>query len=172
MKIIVEDTNIIIDLFNTGLLQFCKKMDIEFHTTDLVIKEIKMPEQRNTVKGLVINKELNMDVFTIGEMLQLANLKEECRGKNNLTTADCSVVLLAERLGCRLLTADQKLVHFAQSRGLETSGFLWLTDKMVEKGIVSPKDMVEYLNRYLETNKRAPEKEVNERIAQYNNTKK
>ena len=172
MKIIVEDTNIIIDLFNTGLLQFCKKMDIEFHTTDLVIKEIKMPEQRNTVKGLVINKELNMDVFTIDEMLQLANLKEECRGKNNLTTADCSVVLLAERLGCRLLTADQKLVHFAQSRGLETSGFLWLTDKMVEKGIVSPKDMVEYLNRYLETNKRAPEKEVNERIAQYNNTKK
>ena len=172
MKIIVEDTNIIIDLFNTGLLQFCKKMDIEFHTTDLVIKEIKMPEQRNTVKGLVINKELNMDVFTIGEMLQLANLKEECRGKNNLTTADCSVVLLAERLGCRLLTADQKLVHFAQSRGLVASGFLWLTDKMVEKGIVSPKDMVEYLNRYLETNKRAPEKEVNERIAQYNNTKK
>ena len=172
MKIIVEDTNIIIDLFNTGLLQFCKKMDIEFHTTDLVIKEIKMPEQRNTVKGLVINKELNMDVFTIDEMLQLANLKEECRGKNNLTTADCSVVLLAERLGCRLLTADQKLVHFAQSRGLETSGLLWLTDKMVEKGIVSPKDMVEYLNRYLETNKRAPEKEVNERIAQYNNTKK
>lgn len=172
MKIIVEDTNIIIDLFNTGLLQFCKKMDIEFHTTDLVIKEIKMPEQRNTVKGLVINKELNMDVFTIDEMLQLANLKEECRGKNNLSTADCSVVLLAERLGCRLLTADQKLVHFAQSRGLVASGFLWLTDKMVEKGIVCPKDMIEYLNRYLETNKRAPEKEVNERIAQYNNTKK
>ena len=147
-------------------------MDIEFHTTDLVIKEIKMPEQRNTVKGLVINKELNMDVFTIDEMLQLANLKEECRGKNNLSTADCSVVLLAERLGCRLLTADQKLVHFAQSRGLVASGFLWLTDKMVEKGIVCPKDMIEYLNRYLETNKRAPEKEVNERIAQYNNTKK
>ena len=172
MKIIVEDTNIIIDLFNTGLLQFCKKMDLEFHTTDLVIKEIKRPEQRSTLKGLISNEELKMVVFNIDEMLQLANLKEECRGKNNLTTADCSVVLLAERLGCRLLTADQKLVHFAQSRGLETSGLLWLTDKMVEKGIVSPKDMVEYLNRYIETNKRAPEKEVNERIAQYNNTKK
>ena len=172
MKIIVEDTNIIIDLFNTGLLQFCKKMDIEFHTTDLVIKEIKMPEQRNTVKGLVINKELNMDVFTIDEMLQLANLKEECRGKNNLTTADCSVVLLAERLGCRLLTADQKLVHFAQSRGLETSGLLWLTDEMVEKGVVRPQDMIVYLNHYLDTNKRAPEKEVSKRIAQYKNTKK
>lgn len=172
MKIIVEDTNIIIDVFNTGLLQFCKKMDIEFHTTDLVIKEIKRPEQRSTLKGLISNEELKMVVFNIEEMLQLANLEEECRSTNNLSTADCSVVLLAERLGCRLLTADQKLVHFAQSRGLETSGFLWLTDKMVEKGIVSPKDMVEYLNRYLETNKRAPEKEVNERIAQYNNTKK
>ena len=172
MKIIVEDTNIIIDLFNTGLLQFCKKMDIEFHTTDLVIKEIKMPEQRNTVKGLVINKELNMDVFTIDEMLQLANLKEECRGKNNLTTADCSVVLLAERLGCRLLTADQKLVHFAQSCGLETSGLLWLTDEMVEKGVVRPQDMIVYLNHYLDTNKRAPEKEVSKRITQYKNTRK
>ena len=172
MRIIVEDTNILIDLFNTGLLQFCKKMDIEFHTTEFVIKEIKRPEQRSTLKGLISNEELKMVVFNIEEMLQLANLEEECRSTNNLSTADCSVVLLAERLGCRLLTADQKLVHFAQSRGLETSGFLWLTDKMVEKGIVSPKDMVEYLNRYLETNKRAPEKEVNERIAQYNNTKK
>ena len=172
MKLIVEDTNIIIDLFNTGLLQFCKKMDIEFHTTDLVIKEIKMPEQRNTIKGLVINKELNMDVFTIDEMLQLASLKEECRGKNNLTTADCSVVMLAERLGCRLLTADQKLIHFAQSRGLEASGLLWLTDEMVAKGVVNPKNMIVYLNLYLETNKRAPEKEVNKRIAQYKNTRK
>ena len=172
MRIIVEDTNIIIDLFNVGLLQFCKKMDIVFHTTEFVIKEIKRPEQRSTLKGLISNEELKMVVFNIEEMLQLANLEEECRSTNNLSTADCSVVFLAERLGCRLLTADQKLVHFAQSRGLETSGFLWLTDKMVEKGIVSPKDMVEYLNRYLETNKRAPEKEVNERIAQYNNTKK
>lgn len=172
MRIIVEDTNIIIDLFNVGLLQFCKKMDIVFHTTEFVIKEIKRPEQRSTLKGLISNEELKMVVFNIEEMLQLANLEEECRSTNNLSTADCSVVLLAERLGCRLLTADQKLVHFAQSRGLETSGLLWLTDKMVEKGIVSPKDMVEYLNRYLETNKRAPEKEVNERIAQYNNTKK
>ena len=172
MRIIVEDTNIIIDLFNVGLLQFCKKMDIVFHTTEFVIKEIKRPEQRSTLKGLISNEELKMVVFNIEEMLQLANLEEECRSTNNLSTADCSVVLLAERLGCRLLTADQKLVHFAQSRGLVASGLLWLTDKMVEKGIVSPKDMVEYLNRYLETNKRAPEKEVNERIAQYNNTKK
>lgn len=172
MRIIVEDTNIIIDLFNVGLLQFCKKMDIVFHTTEFVIKEIKRPEQRSTLKGLISNEELKMVVFNIEEMLQLANLEEVCRSTNNLSTADCSVVLLAERLGCRLLTADQKLVHFAQSRGLETSGFLWLTDKMVEKGIVSPKDMIEYLNRYLETNKRAPEKEVNERIAQYNYTKK
>ena len=172
MRIIVEDTNIIIDLFNVGLLQFCKKMDIVFHTTEFVIKEIKRPEQRSTLKGLISNEELKMVVFNIEEMLQLANLEEECRSTNNLSTADCSVVLLAERLGCRLLTADQKLVHFAQSRGLVASGFLWLTDKMVEKGIVSPKDMVEYLNRYLETNKRAPEKEVNERIAQYNYTKK
>ena len=99
MKIIVEDTNIIIDLFNTGLLQFCKKMDIEFHTTDLVIKEIKRPEQRSTLKGLISNEELKMVVFNIEEMLQLANLEEECRSTNNLSTADCSVVLLAEMFG-------------------------------------------------------------------------
>ena len=83
-----------------------------------------------------------------------------------------SVVLLAERLGCRLLTADQKLVHFAQSRGLETSGLLWLTDEMVEKGVVRPQDMIVYLNHYLDTNKRAPEKEVSKRITQYKNTRK
>ena len=172
MILIVEDTNIIIDLFNTGLLHFCKQMDIDFHTSDFVVKEITRPDQLSMVKGLISNRELSMDVLNMDEMLQLANLEEECRRTNNLTTADCSVVLLAEKLGCRLLTADQKLVHFAQSRGLEASGLLWLTDEMVTKGIVRPKDMIEYLDRYLETNKRAPEKEVSKRIAQYKNTKK
>lgn len=171
MKIIVEDTNIIIDLFNTGLLHFCKNMDIEFHTTNFVIKEIKKPEQRSTVKGLISNKELNMAVLNTEEMLQLANLEEECRGTNNLSTADCSVVFLAEKLGSRLLTADQKLMHFAKKRGLEVSGLLWMIDEMVETGVVRPKEMVKYLKRYLETNKSAPEKEVNKRIEEYKNTK-
>ncbi len=172
MTIIVEDTNIILDLFNTGLLQFCKQMDIDFFTTRHVIQEIKRPEQRKMVMGLLSNKELNLIKFCEDDLLLLSNLVEECRETNNLSTADCSVILLAERLGCRLLSADQKLVHFAKERGLEANGLLWLIDEMVEKDVVCPKDMVNYLNRYLETNKRAPEKEVNKRIAQYKNTRK
>ncbi|MGM9698358.1 MAG: hypothetical protein ACI3Y0_06915 [Prevotella sp.] len=172
MTIIVEDTNILIDLINTGLLQFCKLTDIDFQTTRYVIQEIIVPEQQERAKEMITSKELSIYKFSTDEMLQLANLEYECHGTNNLTTADCSVVMLAERLGCRLLTADQKLIHFAQSRGLEASGLLWLTDEMVAKGVVSPKDMIVYLNLYLETNKRAPEKEVNKRIAQYKNTRK
>ena len=92
----------------------------------------------------------------------------ECNGENNLSEADCSVLLLAKRLECRLLTSDQKLKRKAEEHGVEVNGFLWLTDLLVEEQIVTEKTMVKHLNRYLETNPRAPENEVVKRIDFYN----
>lgn len=46
MKIIaVNDTNIIIDLFNIGLFDLFFSSDIELHTTDFVLDELTDKEQ-------------------------------------------------------------------------------------------------------------------------------
>ena len=132
MKIIVEDTNIIIDLFKTGLLSFCMELKLEFHTTRYVVAEILESSQSAVLIGMINNGQLLIDDFVGEEYERLIKYIDECNGENNLSEADCSVLLLAKRLGCRLLTSDQN-----------------------------------HLNRYLETNPRAPENEVLKRIEYY-----
>lgn len=168
MKIIVEDTNIIIDLFKTGLLSFCKYMKLEFHTTRYVVAEILESKQSEVLIGMINNGLLLIDNFNGEEYERLIKFIDECNGVNNLSEADCSVLLLAKRLECRLLTSDQKLKRKAEEHGIKVNGLLWLTDLLVEEHIVTEETMVKHLNRYLKTNPRAPENEVVKRIDYYN----
>ena len=168
MKFIVEDTNIIIDLFKTGLLSFCKNLELEFHTTRYVVAEVLESSQSAVLIGMINNGQLLIDNFVGEEYEQLIKYIDECNGENNLSEADCSVLLLANRLECRLLTSDQKLKRKAEEHGVKVNGLLWLTDLLVEEHIVTEKTMVKHLNRYLETNPRAPENEVVKRIDFYN----
>lgn len=168
MKIIVEDTNIIIDLFTTGLLSFCHELKLEFHTTRYVVAEILESRQSAVLIGMINNGQLLIDDFVGEEYERLIKFIDECNGVNNLSEADCSVLLLAKRHECRLLTSDQKLKRTAMEHNIEVNGLLWLTDMLVEVHIVSEEKMIYYLNRYLETNPRAPENEVVKRIDYYN----
>lgn len=168
MKFIVEDTNIIIDLFKTGLLSFCKDLNLEFHTTRYVVAEILESRQSAVLIGMINNGQLLIDDFVGEEYEHLIKYIDECNGENNLSEADCSVLLLAKRLECRLLTSDQKLKRKAEEHGIKVNGFLWLTDLLVEEHIVTEEKMIYYLKHYLETNPRAPENEVVKRIDYYN----
>lgn len=168
MKFIVEDTNILIDLFKTGLLSFCKNLVFEFHTTRYVVAEVLESRQSAVLIGMINNGQLLVDDFVGEDYEQLIKYIAECNGENNLSEADCSVLLLAKRLECRLLTSDQKLKRKAEEHGIEVNGLLWLTDLLVEKNIVTEETMIYHLKRYLETNPRAPESEVVKRINDYN----
>ena len=101
-----------------------------------------------------------IDDFVGEEYERLLKFIDECNGVNNLSEADCSVLLLAKRHECRLLTSDQKLKRKAEEHGIKVNGLLWLTDLLVEEHILTEETMIYHLNRYLETNPRAPENEV------------
>ena len=160
MKIIVEDTNIIIDLFTTGLLSFCHELKLEFHTTRYVVAEILDSSQSAVLIVMINNGLLLIDDFVGEEYERLIKFIDECNGVNNLSEADCSVLLLAKRHECRLLTSDQKLKRKAEEHGIKVNGLLWLTDLLVEEHILTEETMIYHLNRYLETTPRAPENEV------------
>lgn len=164
---IVEDTNILIDLFNSGLIRFCHQMGMEFHTTGYVYGEIKDSEQKRLMSGLIMNGLLIIDSFNGDDFVKLTETIAESKGENNLSEADWSVLLLAERLHCRLLTADQKLIRQAHQRGVEANGFLWLCRQMVEMSIISPMQMSDCLQKYKDMNPRAKEPETSEMIDKY-----
>lgn len=167
MDIVVKDANILIDLIHTGLVQYCRLLEVEFHTTQHVYREIKEATQRQKVHEMIFNGELMVDSFQGIEYEKFLDLVSAYDGANNLSAADCSVIVLAERFNCRLLTSDQKLKRQAESRGLKVNGFLWIVDALVEKGILRGCEMIPYLERYLDTNERAPRKEITKRITKY-----
>lgn len=168
---IVEDTNILIDLLNTGLIRYCHLMGIEFHSTAYVYAEINEPEQKTRITDLIRNEILIIDPFEGDDFIQLTEIVTDAKGKNNLSETDWSVLLLAERLQCRLLTADKKLMRQARLRGVETNGFLWLCKKMVDSKVVSPVDMSGFLQMYKDTNPRAKEPETTDLINKYKKQK-
>lgn len=107
MEIVVNDTNILIDLFNAGLLPYCKQLNLEFRTLDLIMNEISVVEQREAVQAIV--DEGTLKVFSLsGEQVGKVYLKiSEYQGVCNLSPEDISVMVYAIDNNCRLLTGDK-----------------------------------------------------------------
>jgi hypothetical protein len=60
MKIIITDTNVFIDLIKSGALDFFFQCPFEVCTTDLVLEEIKPPEQRAHLDRHVVENRLRV----------------------------------------------------------------------------------------------------------------
>lgn len=167
MEIVVQDTNILIDLVNIGLIDYCRKLDIDFHTTDIAVKEIHHSNQYQVVKGLINEGALKVDKLQGADLIAFSVRCYELQLDSNVTPADCSVMYLAEKMKCRLLTSDQKLKRQAVHRGITVNGLLWLTDRMMEDLNIPPLKMAEALQSLLISNARAPRDLILERIDRY-----
>lgn len=69
MKIIVNDTNIFIDLHSVGLLEELCRLPYDIHTVDFVVAEIEDTEQREIFDKLVDENRIIVDGFTADEVL-------------------------------------------------------------------------------------------------------
>ena len=65
MEIVVNDTNILIDLYNAGLLPYCKKLNLDFRTLDVVINEIEDSEQYSAVQSIIDEGTLSVILFLV-----------------------------------------------------------------------------------------------------------
>lgn len=167
MEIIVNDTNILIDLVKTSLLALCSKLNVEMRTIDFVKREMKVEEQLRLVEEQISLGNLKLETMDAKDVQATFALYMEYRSTTNLSRADCAVMHYAESRKCRMLTSDKTLRTCSEKRGIKVGGLLYLTDLMVEEGLVAPKDMIPYLERYLSTNERAPKRVIEERIAKY-----
>ncbi len=167
MEIIINDTNILIDLVNTGLLAICTKLNIEMHTIDFVKQEIKDETQLKLVEEQIELGNIKMEELGPKDVQATYFLYSMYRGSTNLSRADCAVMHYAESRKCRMLTSDKTLRTCSEKRGIKVGGILFLTDLMVAEKLVSPEGMIPYLQKYLATNERAPKKLINERITKY-----
>lgn len=164
MEIVVNDTNILIDLAKADLLRLCPLMRVEFHTLDVIIDEVEDKEQRLAVEALINDGTLKVRSLSGRQMETVMDMIVECDGKCNLSSQDISVLVYAKENGYRLITGDKTLKTKAITENVTVSGILYLMKLMLEDGIVSETEMIQILETLMDINKRLPKKVIIEMI--------
>lgn len=164
MEIVINDTNILIDLYNAGLLPFCRKLQLDFRTLDVVMAEIEVEEQLEAVQALVEDGTLTVYSLSgeqVGKVYQKIAMYQ---GVCNLSPEDIPVMVYAIDNDCRLLTGDKKLRDKAMMENIKVSGVLYITDLLTKEGMIEKEEMAIALDRLLKSNNRLPKRLIKERI--------
>ena len=163
-KIVVNDTNVFIDLYEVGLLDEFFSLPWEVHTTDFVMLELLREGQHDTVARYKAEKRLIVPVFEAKEMLEIGNLFQQSLNKTNLSLTDCSVWYYAKVNNYILLTGDRKLRTTSAYEGVEVHGVIYVFDRLIELNVISRQVAVKKLQQLYSINSRLPKEEIEKRI--------
>jgi rRNA-processing protein FCF1 len=163
-KIVVNDTNVFIDLYEVGLLEQFFSLPWDVHTTDFVMLELQKEGQHETVARYKTDKRLVVPVFEAKEMLEIGNLFQQNMNRTNVSLTDCSVWYYAKVNNYILLTGDRKLRTTSILDGVEVHGVIYVFDALVEFNMISRQVAVEKLQQLYVINPRLPKEEIEKRI--------
>lgn len=133
MIVVVNDANVLIDLVKLELLPAFFKMNMAFHTTDLILDELH-DEQREQLREYHDTGRLTIVALNEQELVDIFLLQAE---KPQLSQQDCSAVVCAQKVKGNLLTSDNYLRKFATSKNLTVCGHLWILDRMLEQNTLT-----------------------------------
>lgn len=158
-KFVISDTNILIDLINTGLFDLFMSLPIEIHTSDLVISELKTEPIRGIVMDKIGRGVLLIDEISSEQMPELLKLLS-----SNLSLVDCSVWFLAKKNNWTILTGDKPLRTKAEKDDIPVRGILYIIDSLLEMNLFDSSYAAEKLELLAARNKRLPREEVEKRL--------
>lgn len=155
-QIVVNDTNILIDLHEVGLLDEFFHLPWEMYTTDLVMSKLQCESQRDAVLRFKENGVLHVAQFNFEEIIEISKLQQRFGKKTNVSLTDCSVWYYAMQNGYIMLTCDHKLRQSAMRDGVDAKGILYIFDMLVETEAISLEEAFEKLSLLYIFNPRLP----------------
>ncbi len=162
MEIVVNDTNIFIDLYSIGLLESFFKLPINVHTVDFVLNELTEKEQFMAVNQYVKEGRLKIKTFNPNELLAIVDLQIDAKG--NVSFTDCAVWYYAQNNNYTLLTGDSQLRKRAIESNVSVKGIIYIFDLLVEYNIIPSQLAAVKLHELLTINPRLPRRIIQERI--------
>lgn len=161
--IAIQDANILIDLYNIGLLEYCMRLNYRFCTTDIIFAEL-YEKQSAYLETFITN-----GLFTVIPIQEdaLSEIKELSKQNTKLSEQDFSAYYYATKQRAILLTGDHHLKKFALANNVPTHGILWLFDEMVACDCLSKIEASERLKFLMTKNKRIPAQECEFRLKQW-----
>ena len=159
MRIIVNDTNILIDLANLDLLDYFIELEFEFHTNDFIINELTDTVQRKKIDKIIEAKKLIVAEIKSEEYTAIIQLQTR-----NLSFEDCSIWYYAQKIRGILLTGDARLRKTVENSGVEVRGILFIFDELVASEIINSSLAAQKLEELNSQNHRLPQKEIEKRL--------
>lgn len=163
MKILVNDTNIFLDLQSIGLLDKIFELPSEIHTVDFVVAEIITPRYADEIAEFINEGKLVVRAFTPSEILEIVT--EQANAPGNLSITDCSICYYAKSGAYTLITGDRQLRKYAEAQNIEVHGILFILDKMIEYNVINKRVGADKLKELLTINIRLPKLEIDRRIS-------
>nr|DAY63878.1 MAG TPA: hypothetical protein [Caudoviricetes sp.] len=158
--IIINDTNIWIDLKYTNLLDEVFQLPYEIAIPNILFndelkeKDGDLLEERG-VKILEMTDEEVMDTVVLS------------RDTNKVSFNDLTTLVVARKRNYVLVTGDGNLRKMASSYNIELRGTLWLLDELVKYEIISFETAIEACEKLLASTRRLPKIELQKRIVSW-----
>ena len=162
MEIIVNDTNIFIDLHSIGMLGHLCELPYDIRTVDFVIAEITNPQQNKAISTLVTDGKIKVESFGPKELEKI--ITEYSNVPGNISITDCSVCFYARQHSATLLTGDRQLRKYAEASNVAVRGILFIFDELIAENIITPQVAAGKLKELLSINVRLPKSEIEKRI--------
>jgi rRNA-processing protein FCF1 len=160
--VVVNDTNIFLDLYSIGCLDYFFQLPFTVHTVDFVLNEIKDEAQRSSLQPYLKCGLLHVHRFSAEELVDVVELHEEASG--NVSIVDCSVWYYAQRNDYILLTGDRQLRARAINSHVTVRGIIYVFDCLVENRLMPPSLAADKMEELMAINQRLPKKIIQERI--------
>lgn len=160
-RIAINDANLFIDLFEIDLIDSFFLLNLEFHTTSLILSELDPNQQRCIQKFVEIGK-LKIREISIREIETFKDLPVQTK---KLSINDLSLYFYAFELKeCMVLTGDNRLRKEAEKIGFEVHGILWVFEELVVHNILEKKLAVQKLEELMKVNLWLPVRECEKLI--------
>lgn len=167
MEIIVNDTNIFIDLHSVGLLNALCALPYDIRTVDFVINEINNPDQLNALASFIRDGKIKVENLDPDEIADIIEGHSTVSG--NMSIVDFSVYYYAKKHSAILLTGDRQLRKYAENKKVTVKGVLFVFDELVAREIIDVQTAVQKLRELLNINIRLPFSEIEKRIKKWSN---
>lgn len=167
MEIVVNDTNIFIDLYSIGILELFFELPFKVHTADFVINELIISEQHQAIIKYVDKGKLKVKEFNPDELMEIVNLQNKAGGNVSLT--DCSVWYYSLKNNYILLTGDGQLRKKATASNVTVKGIIYIFDQLVSFNLLTPSSAADKLSLLSKINSRLPKSTIEERIVKWTN---
>jgi predicted nucleic acid-binding protein len=148
-RIAINDANLLIDLFEVDLIDAFFQLNLEFHTTSLIIEELDIEQKAKIQKHIDVNKLIIREI----ELSEIETFKGLAVQTKKLSIPDLSLYFYAKELKeCMILTGDNKLRKEAEKLGFEVHGVLWVFEEMVNHNILEKQIAVRKLEELMKVN--------------------